>query len=508
MQKKTLVLLGILLLKIVLHYLLIHPAYELHRDEYLHLDQGRHLAWGYISVPPVTSWLSFLLQLLGNGVFWVKAIPALFGALTLLLVWKSVEELKGGLFACILSTLALLFSILLRLNLLYQPNSLDVFFWTLTYYILIRYINTKQDKWLYAAGLSLAFGFLSKYNILFLAAGLFPVLLLSEHRRIFTNKHFYFSLLIGLLIVSPNLLWQYQNHFPTLTQLRELSERQLVHVNRFNFLKEQVLFFLSAIFVLLAGFAGLLFYKPLRPYRFVLFSFVITLALFLFFQAKSYYTVGLYPVILSCGAVYLEKVFSGKGRTFLRPVSLLLLLALSVPFLLLAFPIHPPAYYASHPQPYKDMGALRWEDGQDHQLPQDFADMTGWKELARKTDSVYGLLPDKEATIVLCDNYGQAGAINYYSAFKNIRAVSFNADYINWMPLEKPIKNAILVKDIDDSDSARSEEKPLFDRVVLAGRIENPYAREVGTRIYLLQGARINVNQRIQEEINENKIRR
>ncbi|HEU4903234.1 MAG TPA: glycosyltransferase family 39 protein [Flavisolibacter sp.] len=501
MQKKTLFLLGILLLKIVLHYLLIHPAYELHRDEYLHLDQGRHLAWGYISVPPVTSWASFLLRLLGKGIFWVKFIPALFGALTIALAWKIAEELKGGLFACVLCSLALLFSILLRINILYQPSSFDVFFWTLTYYILIRYINTKETKWLYAVGLSLAFGFLSKYNILFLAAGLFPALLLSEHRRIFANRHFYVSLLIGLLIVFPNLYWQYQNHFPTLAQLRELSERQLVHVNRFNFLKEQVLFFLSGIFVLLAGLAGLLFYKPFRAYRFVPISFVITLALFLFFQAKSYYTVGLYPVILSFGAVYLERIFSVKGRGFLRPVSLLLLLALSVPFLLLAFPIHPPAYYATHQQPYKDMGALRWEDGQDHLLPQDFADMTGWKELARKTDSVYRLLPDKEATIVLCDNYGQAGAINYYSAFKNIRAVSFNADYINWMPLEKPIKNAILVKDVDDSDSARSEEIPLFDRVMLAGRIENPYAREVGTRIYLLQGAKINVNQRIQEEI-------
>ena len=137
MQKKTLILLGILLLKFVLQYLLIAPQYELHRDEFLPLDQGRPPACGYISVPPVTSWFSFLIRLLGNGVFWIKAVPALFGVLTLLLVWKMAEELKGGLFACVLGTVAILFSILLRLNLLYQPNSLDVFFWTLTYFVLI-----------------------------------------------------------------------------------------------------------------------------------------------------------------------------------------------------------------------------------------------------------------------------------------------------------------------------------------------------------------------------------
>lgn len=61
------------------------------------------------------------------------------------------------------------------------------------------------------------------------------------------------------------------------------------------------------------------------------------------------------------------------------------------------------------------MGMLRWEDGKDHQLPQDFADMLGWKELARKTDSLYALLPNQKETIILCDNYGQAGAINFYS---------------------------------------------------------------------------------------------
>ncbi|KKX47100.1 hypothetical protein L950_0228290 [Sphingobacterium sp. IITKGP-BTPF85] len=27
---------------------------------------------------------------------------------------------------------------------------------------------------------------------------------------------------------------------------------------------------------------------------------------------------------------------------------------------------------------------LTWEDGKEHQLPQDFADMLGWKELAKK----------------------------------------------------------------------------------------------------------------------------
>src|SRR6478609_9194674 len=152
MKKTILVFIVLLSIKLVLQQLLIHHAYDLQRDEYLHLDQGKHLAWGYISVPPVTSWISWLINLLGGGVFWVKFFPALFGTLTIVVVWKIVEELNGKFFALLLSVLALLFSVLLRVNILYQPNSLDILFWTLTYFALIKYINTNSRTWLYWLG--------------------------------------------------------------------------------------------------------------------------------------------------------------------------------------------------------------------------------------------------------------------------------------------------------------------------------------------------------------------
>ena len=31
------------------------------------------------------------------------------------------------------------------------------------------------------------------------------------------------------------------------------------------------------------------------------------------------------------------------------------------------------------------IGLLKWEDQKDHELPMDFADMLGWKELTEKT---------------------------------------------------------------------------------------------------------------------------
>ena len=110
MTKKTFILIGFILLKFLLQILLLSPDYDLQRDEYLHLDQANHLAWGYLSVPPFTSWTSYIIQLLGNGIFWIKFFPALYGAITIYLVWKAIEELNGNLFALILFVLPDMFA--------------------------------------------------------------------------------------------------------------------------------------------------------------------------------------------------------------------------------------------------------------------------------------------------------------------------------------------------------------------------------------------------------------
>jgi len=159
MNKRNCILLGFILLKFLLQYILISPEYDLHRDEYLHLDQAHHLAWGYLSVPPFTSWISSLIYILGNSVFWVKFFPALFGALTIVVVWKAVEELEGSLFALILSATCVLFSALLATNTLYQPNSFDVLSWTTFYFFFIKYLKTENPKWLYLAALVFGIGF-------------------------------------------------------------------------------------------------------------------------------------------------------------------------------------------------------------------------------------------------------------------------------------------------------------------------------------------------------------
>ncbi|HTE31064.1 MAG TPA: glycosyltransferase family 39 protein, partial [Chryseolinea sp.] len=472
--------------------------------EYLHLDQGDHLAWGYLSVPPFTSWISYIIKLLGNSVFWIKFFPAAFGALTILVVWKTIEELKGNLFALILGATGVLFSVLLRLNILYQPNSFDVLCWTTFYLVVIRYINTENPKWLFIGAVVLATGFLNKYNIVFLLIGFLPAILITGERRLLLDRRLLIAAALGILIVLPNLIWQYQNQFPIFHHMKLLADTQLVNVNRWDFLMEQFLFFLGSLFVIVSALYALLLYKPFNRYRTFFWSLIFTVGVFTFLKAKAYYAIGIYPVYVAFGSVYLADILKTDWKRYLQPVAIIVPVMLFIPLYRVGFPNRSPEYISQHGEKYKALGLLRWEDGKDHQLPQDFADMLGWKELAGKVDKVYAAIPNPEKTIILCDNYGLAGAINYYTR-KGIKAVSFNADYVNWIDLQTKYTNLIRVVDFSESDNELKEIGPYFNTSLASDSIANKYAREYRTTILTFIGAKVDINGRIKDEIEEVK---
>ena len=248
---------------------------------------------------------------------------------------------------------------------------------------------------------------------------------------------------------------------------------------------------------------ALIFYKPFAKYRWVILTYLFTMIIFSYFKAKDYYALGLYPVLLAFGATYFGIIL------YKRYVWIALLLAFNIGLFIYALPLIMPIYspkqiIANHDR-FEKVGSLHWEDGKNHQLPQDYADMQGWKEMAALTDLAYAKVKDKSALLVRADYYGQAGAINFYSKFKNINAVSYNADYLYWFRMDKPIKDLILIRDADDEDPERKKEQPFFERITKIGEVKNPFSREFGASVFLLEGAKININERINQEIEEEK---
>jgi len=382
---------------------------------------------------------------------------------------------------------------------------LDVLTWTAFYFVVIKYVNTQKTKWLYIGAVVFAIGFLNKYNFLFLLIGLFPAIALSQQRKLFVKKEFILSILLALLLILPNLLWQYNNHFPVYYHMKRLTETQLVHVNRIDFFKEQLFNFIGSLLIILTAVYALSTYAPFKKYALFVWAMIFTLVVFDYLRAKGYYAIGLYPIYISFGSVFMGDILKRSWKRYLQPV----IIAIPVLFFILFFNVffsnHSPEYIVKNTKEYKELGLLRWEDGKDHSLPQDNADMLGWKELAYIVDSVYSTFPKTEQTLILCDNYGQAAAINYYARNINHTAVSFNADYINWFNLNMRYDNLIRVKENDEKENELKTSGPFFDSAFIGGSVTNPLAREYGTTVFVFKKAKIDIRERIKEEIEKNK---
>jgi hypothetical protein len=87
---------------------------------------------------------------------------------------------------------------------------------------------------------------------------------------------------------------------------------------------------------------------------------------FTILRAKGYYALGLYPVLLAFGAVFLEKYLS-KKFVILAPLYIGLNLLFFIGVSKFLFPVLIPAEIAQNKQQFQRMGLLRWEDGENIQ---------------------------------------------------------------------------------------------------------------------------------------------
>ena len=405
--------------KLALHFF-TNTNYELHRDAFLYLAFADHLDWGYLSVPPsIAVFAKLTFFLFGDSVFAVRLFPALIGVASIIVIGMLVREFGGRKWALLFAGLAFILSpAFLRTNTLFQPVAFNQFYWLLSAYFIARMIKTQAPK--YWIHLSVVWGlaFLNKYSIAFLILGFLISLLLTKDRKLLFSRYFGDGVIIGFAIVLFNLVWQNSHNWPAIWHLQELQRTQLVHVNFLDFFAMQLLMNLHAILLWLAGLAFLLFTKKGKQFRVLGFTFLTVMLILILLRGKPYYTLGMYSMLFAAGGVYFEKYFIARLRV-LKPVLLGMMIISAIPIAPYSLPLLPldkMADYGEFSKNFGLAGALRWEDGRMHRLPQDYADMTGWKELGDIVINAYHSLDDAEKAncAIYAENYGQAGAIKYY----------------------------------------------------------------------------------------------
>lgn len=475
-----------LLLPIVLVALGLHalpqPGFGFHRDELLYFAMGDHLDLFRMQFPPLIATAARLMNaVFGDHVAGARLLPALLHAALILLAAAMARVMGGTGRAQMLAGLAVLVApVFVRAGTLFQPVVFEMAWWSLALLALLELLArpvtaSGRPAWWCVLGIALGLGTLTKFSIAFLMFGLAAAVVLSPLRQDLRTRWPWVAALIVVVMAVPSVSGQGTWGWPFLTQMASLRESQLEHVSPGAFLSAQLLMPGPASLLLLAGAWSLIVGTLSARFRPAAYAALGVLAVLLLLHGKGYYYAPMHPLLVAAGSVALEQWSDRRGwRWPVAAVAGWLLLggALLLP---IGAPILPREALARHASELGVTQAVTTNRGTVLPLPQDFADMIGWEELAAEVARVYRALPDSEKphTAIVGGNYGRAGALALYSRRLGMPyPISRHGDFYNWGLPHHPVDVLVI------AGGSIEELQPLCGSVSEAARLRNPWGVE------------------------------
>jgi hypothetical protein len=424
---------------LLLLHLAFLPGYGVFRDELYYLACGRHPGWGYVDHPPLVAWVAWAVrQLAGDSHLALRVVAALAAATTVFVAARVAKEMGGGPFARFFTGLAVaLLPVSLSLGSVYSMNVLDLLFWVVLFWILVRLLTGGDERLWLAFGAVAGVGLLNKISVLFLGFGLVVGLLLARRWDVVRSRWFWIGGVVAFLVFLPHLVWQQVHGWPTLEFMANARRYKMAPLSVPGFLGQTVLHTADAPWLWVLGVGWLLFARPAAHMRALGFAFLTVLAVLAVTGGKPYYLAAAYAAPLAAGAVALEGLTARRVR-WLRPALTALLVAGGLAVLPLARPVLPVDDFVR----YATAIGLSPSNDERHELgrlPQFYADMHGWREMAEAVAGVVHALPDedRDAACIFGQNYGEAGAMEYFGPGLGLPpALSAHNSYWLWGPGE------------------------------------------------------------------------
>lgn len=419
----------------------LSPHYGFYSDELYYLACAKRLAFGYVDQPPFFPFvLRVQSELLGESLIALRLLPALAGALTAFLTGWMARRLGGGIFAQLLAALAAIVSPQFQVLFgFFSVNCLELLLWTTASWIFLELCRSRDPRLWVALSVVLGISFLTKHTTVVLIAGLAAATMLSSLRRDWLSKWPWVAVLVGGLIVSPNIYWQVVNDWPSLAFYRSVSEGNIA-TSPLGVILQQIIaqnpatlpIWASGVFFFLVSRRG----RGFRPLGWL---FLTVLAIGMFGgQSRADRIAGVFPLVFAGGAVLLEAMREANPsrlrklwNTYTLPAIMLLIGSVTAT---LTLPILPPDLLIHHPLYQGE--TWRREPG-PKRLPYILGNRTHWKAFVADVAEVYGDLDPKQRTgaIILADYFGHAGALEHYGGEYALPPVySPHTNYFLWGP--------------------------------------------------------------------------
>lgn len=463
------------LCKLLVHFF-TNGGYGYFRDELYFLACGEHLDWGYVDHAPLVGLAAwFTRKVLGESLFALRFLPAVAGALKVLLTGLLAREFGGGRAAVALACLCVLVApVYLISDTLFSMNAFEPVFWMTCALAAALAVGRGEPRWWLLFGAAAGLGLQNKHSMLFFGFAVLVGIVATRARRALASKWLWAGGALALLIFLPNVWWEYEHDWATLELLRNVAESgKNVALSPLEFVAQQILMLHPLTFpVWAAGLWLLLFDREGKRFRLLGVAYVALLALMIALKGKNYYTQAVYPMLLAAGGVVFERLARRRRARWLKYAYPLLLVAGGLAFAPLALPVLSVENFLRY-QNALGVRPPKTEVGHAGPLPQHFGDMFGWPETVEAVARVYHALPpgERAKAAIYAGNYGEAGAVDFYGARHGLpKAISPHQNYFLWGPRDYTGEVLILLQ----SDRADADEH--CGSVEEAERVGHPYA--------------------------------
>jgi 4-amino-4-deoxy-L-arabinose transferase-like glycosyltransferase len=388
-------------------------------DELYYFACSKHLDWGYVDHPPMVAILTFIsTKIFGETIFSLRLMSGLAGAITVLLSARIAGILGGNKFSQSLAAISVCFALVFpALSSFFSMNPVDIMLCT---FFLLLFISTiiepTKNKWI---GLAIIFGagLLNKYTFLVLGFSLFISLIITRRWSVLKSPWFYFSGTAGFLIFLPHILWQINHSWPTLEFMHNATEYKNLSLSPLAFLAQLIIGlnpFTLPIWI--SGLLYLHFNRDMRKYRFLGWTAVIFLLIYMIQNSKFYYVAPIFPLLLGAGSVPAERFLYKFKVKWPRWLSVATLFVSGTILMPLAVPVLPVKQFVEYAKTLGLWDIIRMEKGEGDVLPLHYVYRLGWEELAVTIGNAYKALPqnERDSCAVLASWYGIAGAIDHY----------------------------------------------------------------------------------------------
>jgi 4-amino-4-deoxy-L-arabinose transferase-like glycosyltransferase len=440
--------------------------YGFHRDELNLLDNGQHLAWGYVEYPPLAPFLAHIdLALFGLSLVGIRSFSVLAACLVLLLTGLMARELGGSRRAQIVAGLAVVTApVLLFYGLFFSYETFDYLWWVVLAYLMIRLLKSENPRWWLGIGAAIGLGAMTKYTVAFEVVGLVAGVLFTPARRYLKSPWLWAGVALAALIVLPNLVWQAQHQWVALRFTLSIHARD-IRIGRTGlvpYLTGQLYADsnVAAIVLWVAGF----WYYARRPegqrYRALAWMAAVPFGLFLISQGRPYYPAPIYPMLIAAGSCQVERrlaALSGRRLAWGRTWRYGSLVVVSLLLMALVLPLAPVN---------SAWGRV------ENSVVSEYREEIGWRELVRTTAQIRGSLPASEQAGlgILAANYGEAAAVDLYGPAYGLPTAISGIDTYWLRGYGNPPPQTLIVVGFSQQDAAQ-----IFQSCQVAGHISNRY---------------------------------